>query len=744
MDSYAYAQIIVDIAHSNIDKIFDYALSPQLQPLPGCRVVVPFGKTTVEGIVLSCRHSTDWNPEKVKPVLRIIDETPVVTEEQLLLAKYICAKYRTTMAFALRLMFPAKIRGERIHKKTVRIVSLADEESAQSEVKACYAKNGTVKAKNKLQTLQTLLEQRECPVAILDHPSVKLLEEKGIVSVSEREQYRAPYRGNVRQMRNITYTPAQLETIEAIGDSVCAGHNKTFLLHGVTGSGKTEVYIACVKQALAAGRTAIVLVPEISITPQILAEFSRHFGQEIALFHSGLSDGEKFDEWRRVQRGEAKIVLGARSAVFMPLRNIGLIILDEEQAESYKAENHPPYHAAEIANMRCKIANAPLVLASATPLIEDYAKAEMGIYTLLEMPERIGSLPLPDMHIVDMKQEFTRGNRGLISGPLYKALKQVLEQGKQAMLFLNRRGYASSIVCPNCGQTRMCTHCDIPLKYHKEEGQLQCHYCGRSFPADNVCPSCGEPYMRYAGAGTEKVQEQLQQLFPKARILRMDFDTTRKKDAHQKIFEVFRRGEADFLVGTQMISRGLDFDRVTLAAILSADAMLLSGDYRQEERTFAMIEQVGGRAGRKQPGQVIVQTFNPDHYAVQFAAKHDYKGFYKQEIAFRKMTAKPPFARVYRMVFTHREQRYAEKVCMQARDMLQERLQPYRQEILLFAAKPAPVAKMDGKSRYHIMLKVRMGQSLNAVKQIFYDVWEQVRQKNGLTVGIDIDPYDLN
>lgn len=744
MESYAYVQVIVDIAHSNVDQIFDYALPEDMVVLPGCRVVVPFGKTTVEGIVLEQKQASELPPERIKPVLRVLDEQPVVNEEQIQLAAYICAKYRTTMAFALRLMFPAKLRGERIRAKTVRIAVLTDKLRGQQEIAACYAKNGSVKAKNKLKTLQILMEQEECPTAVLNHASVRQLEQKGILTIVERAQYRTPYRGTVQEPREISYTPAQNNAIQQIGAAVKTGINKTFLLHGVTGSGKTEVYIACVKQALALGKTAIVLVPEISITPQILAEFSRHFGSEIALFHSGLSDGERFDEWRRVQSGEARIVLGARSAVFMPLKNIGLIILDEEQAESYKAENHPPYHAAEIANMRCKIAGSPLVLASATPLIEDYAKAELGIYQLLEMPERIGNLPLPTMHIVDMKEEFQKGNRGPISGFLYRALEQTLAQKKQAMVFLNRRGYASSVVCPSCGNARMCTHCDLPLKYHKESGQLLCHYCGRAFSASNVCPVCGEPFMRYTGMGTEKIQEQLQQLFPKARILRMDFDTTRKKNAHQVIFEAFRRGDADILVGTQMISRGLDFENVTLAAMISADSMLLSGDYRQEEKTFSMIEQVGGRAGRKQKGQVVIQTFNPDHYAIQYAAQHDYKGFYQTEIAFRKVTGKPPFARVYRLVFTHTEQAKAEKLCMETKQKLAQELQPYEQEILLFAAKPAPIAKLDGKSRYHIVLKVRVGRNLNAIKERLYDVWEQIRRKSGVTVGIDIDPYDIN
>ncbi len=740
-----YAEVIVDIAHSNIDKIFDYALPDNADGIrPGSMVVVPFGKTTVSGIVLNCKKTTLLTPDKVKCILKTVEHKPVVSEDQLKLARYICAKYHTTMAFALRLMFPAKLRGERIRIKTIKVVLLADEQAAQNEQKACYAKNGTVKAKNKLKTLQLLLEHRQLPFAVLDAPSVRLLEKKGIVQISEKQEFRSPDKGQRQPAREISFSPEQQNAVMQIGRAISLGENKTFLLHGVTGSGKTEVYIACAKQALALGKTAIVLVPEISITPQILLEFSRHFGSEIALFHSGLSDGEKYDEWRRVQNGEAKIVVGARSAIFMPLERIGVIILDEEQADGYKAENHPPYHAAEIANMRCKLANAPLVLASATPLIEDYAKAQMGIYHLLEMPKRIGNLPLPKMQIVDMKQELVKGNTSQISGSLYRALQKTLEQKKQAIVLVNRRGYASSVICPSCGKARMCTHCDLPLKYHKERNELVCHYCGRAFPLSNVCPSCGYAHMHYTGIGTEKIQEQLSEMFKQARILRMDFDTTRAKNAHQRIYEAFQKGEADILVGTQMISRGLDFERVTLSAMISADSTLLLGDYRQEEKTFAMIEQLAGRAGRRQAGQVIVQTYNPEHYAIQYAKNHDYKGFYRTEIAFRKATGKPPFARIFRMLFIHREEKKAQQACMQAKQALQQALMPYKKEILLFAAKPAPITRLDGKSRFHIVLKVTVGRSLGAVKACIYDVWEQARRQSGLTVSIDIDPYEMN
>ena len=355
----------------------------------------------------------------------------------------------------------------------------------------------------------------------------------------------------------------------------------------------------------------------------------------------------------------------------------------------------------------------------------------------------MSNLPLPTIEIVDMKREFMQGNRGLISGPLKQALAQTLSAGEQALIFQNRRGYSSSVVCASCGHALMCSHCDVPLKYHKEKRALLCHHCGRQFPLPKTCPECGEAYLRYAGAGTQKVEEQLKSMFPGACILRMDFDTTRTKDAHQKIFEAFSKGEADILLGTQMISRGLDFSGVTLAGIISADSLLLAGDYRQDERTFSMIEQVGGRAGRKKAGKVIVQTYNPEHYAIAFAANHDYKGFYKTEIAFRKASQKPPFSRTFRMVFSHADEEKSKQACENADAKVKEVLEQYKDDVLFHVAKEAPVAKLNGKSRYHIIIKVKVNKHTNEIREQLYAVFADVQQK-GVLVGMDVDPYDVN
>ncbi len=739
-----FCEVIVDIAHSNIDRVFDYLMPESMNAGIGYRVLVPFGNKNIEGIILRFKDSTEVPEERLKEVSSVLDDMPIVTEDQIELAGYLCVKYRTTMAFALRLMFPAKIRGNRIGEKAEKVLVLISEEALQTEIASCYTKDGRIKAEKKLGILRTLSSQKKIRYSEAGGALASRLQEKGIVSIEEETVYRRPQIQLDSSVSEFTYTSEQQKAIDTIDRAIDGHENRTFLLHGITGSGKTEVYIAAVRHALETGKTAICLVPEISITPQILNEFSKHFGDIIAVFHSALSDGEKYDEWKRIRNGEAKIVLGARSAIFMPLEDIGVIIIDEEHSESYKSDNHPRYNAIEVANIRSKMHHIPLVLASATPLVEDYLKVKLGQYELIEMKHRVLDLPLPPIEVVDMKKEFRNGNRGVLSGRLIKELGEVLSRGEQAMLFLNRRGYASSLICTECGEVVKCSHCDIPLKYHKDRNVLLCHYCGRTFGLPDTCPNCGSRQLRLVGTGTEKVVEELEKYFPEANILRMDFDTTRKKDSYTNIFRQFREGKADFLVGTQMIARGLDFPNVTLSAIISVDSMLYSGDFRQEERTYSMIEQVGGRAGRKKAGRVIVQTFSPEHYAVRCAEKHDFEGFFEKEIEYRRQTFKPPYTRVYSMLFVHQNEEKAEKLCEKASLMLKNKLKAYENDILLFVSKDAPIRKLDGKSRFHILIKAKVNKDLKYIKDIIYDVWEEVRQQDGVLVGVDIDPYSVN
>ncbi len=739
-----YAEIIVDVAHSNVDKIFDYLLPEGMDVSPGSRVFVPFGRTKVEGTVLRIKNQSEVPESKLKVVLSKIDEQPLLTGEQMELAKRVRETYRTTLAFALRLMYPADMRGGRVDKHTVKLVRVKDADKLNEMRSACFTKNGGIRAKNRLKTIDTISEG-EVPLAVLDRPSVKKLEESGAAEIIEAESLRAPYKELVAQRYDeVKLTEGQQNAVEKINKLVDSGGRHTALLHGVTGSGKTEVYIRCVRHALEKGKTALILVPEISLAPQLYSTLVSVFGDEIAILHSGLSAGERYDEWRRLRCGRAKIAMGARSAVFAPLENIGLIIIDEEHEQSYRADNHPPYHAADIARIRVYLNSAVLVLASATPLIEDYMKAKMGVYELIEMPERVRGLNLPETKIVDMKREFVKGNRTSISGELYQEIDGILKRGEQALLFLNRRGYSGSVHCPACGHVRKCSHCDIPLKYHKDKNALVCHYCGRMFPFSNICPDCGDPYVRLVGVGTQQLEMQVKELFPQARVLRMDFDTTRRKDAHERIYTQFKNGEADILIGTQMVARGLDFGRVTLAAVISADGMMTQGGYRASEMTFSMIEQVAGRAGRSTAGRVIIQTYNPDDFAVKCAAKHDYAGFFKGELEYRKIALAPPYSKLFRLLFTHKNAEKAEALCLEAENLLKDVLKPYESDIILLTAKNAPVARLDGRSRYHILLRVKTTERSKELKRVLQDVWEELRGRSDVLVSMDIDTYDVN
>lgn len=738
-----YAEVIVDIANSNVDRVFDYRIPAGMDAARGCRVHVPFRNRLSEGCVIRVKDATDCPREKLKDVDSLMDDGAILTEEQLQLAEYVRREYRTTLAFALRFMFPAHMRGQRIHDRKLRMVSLAEPAACGALKCACYTKDGSkVKAKNRLAVLERL-EQGDVPLRELDHGAVRSLLEQGHVREYEVDDFRIPYRTVLPERHIVSLTDAQQSAVETINARVDAHEKKTILLHGVTGSGKTEVYIRAIDHALSLERGVIVLVPEISLTPQLFAQFAACFPGQVAVFHSGLSAGERYDEWRRVRSGAARIVLGARSAVFMPVENLGLIIIDEEHEQSYKADNHPPYHAADIARMRCSLMDAVLVLASATPRIESYMKAQLGIYELVSMPERVRGLMLPEMQIVDMRNEILRGNQSVISGALFNAIRQTLEKGEQALLFLNRRGYSASVQCTACGHVQMCTHCDVPLKYHKAQNAMMCHYCGRSFSFSRVCPKCGKPFVKMVGVGTELVEQQVKELFPGARVLRMDFDTTRAKEAHQNIYNAFKNHEADILIGTQMIARGLDFDDVTLAAVISADTMLSYGDFRAEERTFSMIEQVGGRAGRKKQGRVIVQTFSPSHYAIRYAAKHDYCGMYAREISERRVSGKPPYSQLFRLLFAHESEEKTERLCKEAEVEVKKLVLEYEDDVLLFVAKPAPMVRLDGRARWHILLKVVRNRNTKEIKQKLYDIWEKLAGK-GVQVSFDIDPNDVN
>ena len=527
----------------------------------------------------------------------------------------------------------------------------------------------------------------------------------------------------------------QQVAVDHISQAVHQHEKTTFLLQGVTGSGKTEVYLQSIAQALSEGRTALMLVPEISLTPQIVNRVRRRFGSQVAVLHSGLSNGEQFDEWRRIERGEAKVVVGARSAVFAPLQNIGLIILDEEHESSYKQDEAPRYHAREVAKWRGAYHDAPVVLGSATPSLESRARALKGVYQFLQLPHRVNKQPLPPIQVVDMRPEIKQRGESNFSLPLLQAVNDRLNRGEQSILMLNRRGFSSFMMCRDCGEVLKCPNCDISLTLHMDTRTMKCHYCGHEEPIPQICPNCHSRHIRYYGTGTEKVQQELKQLLPQARIIRMDVDTTRRKGMHEKLLKQFGDHQADILLGTQMIAKGLDFPNVTLVGVLNADTGLGLPDFRASERTFDLLSQVSGRAGRAdKQGQVIIQTFNPYHYAIKDAQAHDYDRFFYQEMSLRHQASYPPYYFTVRLMASHPEEKAAAQAMAKIKQKLQQRLSP---QTIILGPTPRAIARMKRRYYYQIVIKYKQDPALHST---LLKILQDTQSKGFRDVQVSIDP----
>ena len=593
-----YCRVIIDIVHENVASPFTYRIPEEMELVPGQRVAVPFGPREKEGIVLSLEDQTDVDPAKLREVKRPLEDYAAIPPELMLLAEEMAEKAHCPLAETLRLMLPAQMRGGRVRVKTERQVHLL-----VSPEEAEAAAEREKRSRKRAEILRLLAKQPEVSVKALSElvkdpgEALKKLEAEGLVQVTEEESLRTPGGAFAApEDPGFTLTPGQQAALEEILPAMKKGEGR-FLLHGVTGSGKTEVFMEAVRQALALGKSAIILVPEIALTPQMVAWFRGRFGAVAAVIHSRLSPGERYDEWRRIRRGDARVVIGARSAVFSPARELGLIVVDEEHESTYLSDHHPRYDAREVAASRCAREKAALILASATPSVLSFARARRGDYMLLEMPRRVHDQPLPEVEVTDMRRELEEGNRSILSRSLRAALKDCAARGEQAMLLMNRRGYNSFVTCRSCGYTVKCSQCDISMTYHigDGDGTLRCHYCGESRQVPDRCPACGSPYIRYFGAGTQKVEEEVRKLLPGVTTARMDYDTTGGKDGHGKILEEVRSGRASILIGTQMIAKGLDFPRVTLVGVIAADMTLNLPDYRSRERTFQLLTQVAGR-----------------------------------------------------------------------------------------------------------------------------------------------------
>lgn len=696
----------MDIAHSQVDKIFEYSCTGEVKV--GCRVKVPFGGRIIDGFVIGLAEKTEVPPQKIKPVYSVYDEVPALVPECFALMERIAERYRVPKAAALRLFVPSEMRLGKVHEAYITVVVPKNGSAALSK-----------SAKKQAAALEFLNANGECRLAELSlqfgRNAVNALREKGAVEFIKRRKTRNPMADAEGQEPPKTLTPAQTAAIESIENS----NKRTHLIHGVTGSGKTEIYLNIIAREIARGKTAIFLVPEISLTPQMLAQLRARFKGEAAILHSGLSAGEKFDEWWRLRSGEAKIAVGARSAIFAPLENLGAIIIDEEHDSSYVSESAPRYSTVDIASWRAEYNGCKLILGSATPSVESYLKATEGEYNLITLPERINRRPLPEIIIADMRREVKRGNNTAFSAAMREQLALTLESGNQAIIFLNRRGYSQTVICRDCGYVAKCQNCDVTLTYHSDENVLKCHYCGARYKMLEACPECGGRHVRYSGTGTQRVVADLNVLFPSARILRMDNDTVSGKDGHYKILSQFASHGADILVGTQMIAKGHDFPAVTLVGILDADMSLHFADYRSGERTFQLITQVSGRSGRAgSPGKVVLQTYSPENYILRYATSYNYTGFFENEIAIRKATDFPPYALICRVMVTSPGESCALAALKEVYFSCVELKERSPEEFIFLNRMHSPIKRIQGKHRYQVLMRLKSQKLLPEIYDI--------------------------
>lgn len=643
-----YADIIIDITHEKLDKVFQYRVPEELEGdlRTGAGVIVPFGRGNREtkGYIVGFSETCDYDAEKIKDILRT-DTSSVAIEARLVaLAAWMKEYYGGTMIQALKTVLPIK-RTEQ--QKEQRILKRCiSREAGEKKLEEYLHKNQKARAR----LMAALLDDEEVEYSLISQKLnitltvVRALEEQGVLEIKNHKIYRNPVKEKEQQRHFITYTEEQERAIRTFENDYKKGIRKTYLLYGVTGSGKTEVYMEMIRQVVKEKRQAIVLIPEIALTYQTVMRFYRTFGERVSIMNSRLSAGERYDQMMRAKKGEIDVMIGPRSALFTPFPSLGLIVIDEEHEAAYKSEQVPRYHARETAIERASLEGASVVLGSATPSMEAFYRCELGEYTLLELKRRTAKAELPEVYTVDMREELQKGNRSILSDRLHELMEDRLKKKEQIILFLNRRGYAGFLSCRSCGYVVKCPHCDVSLSEHRG-GRLICHYCGHEERMIKTCPSCGSPYIGGFRIGTQQVEDLVKKRFPQARVLRMDLDTTKNKDGHEKILSAFANEEADILIGTQMIVKGHDFPGVTLVGILAADMSLYGDDYRSGERTFQLLVQAAGRAGRGDlPGEVVIQTYSPEHYSIVNAAKQDYESFYEEEIRYRRLMGYPPAA----------------------------------------------------------------------------------------------------
>lgn len=818
-----FAQIIVDNRSSKVDKPFTYILDDEFKSWvkPGMRVVVPFGRGNrlIKGIVIDIVDSFNHS-YKLKKVVDVLDDKPLISEELIQLSLWIRDKYLSSYRDSLRLVFPpgdfkkintfiklinyesnieinedeekiliylkknerillSQLKKDlritniskalknlekeklieteidiktRIEKKYERWVELSDVNKSLEEMHEIVGN----RAKKQRKIIEFLYNKRDISFKELSKSlnttlnTVRALEEKKLLNIYDKEVNREAIKFNIEKYKKHKLSKKQEIIFKEISNSFLNKKlGNKFLIRGITGSGKTEIYLQLVEEMIKLNKESIILVPEISLTPQTIDRFVGRFGDLVAVLHSKLSYGERFDEWRKIKEGKVKIVVGARSAVFAPFKNLGLIIIDEEHETTYKSSRNPKYNTIEVAGKRVDMEKSTLVLGSATPSLESYYNSLKGDFRLLELDERVNNYLLPEVEIMDMREELNNGNRSMFSHNLEESIRENLENKKQTILFLNRRGFSTFVSCRQCGYVVECNSCDISMTYHKHINKLRCHYCGLTINPPNICPACKSKYIKYFGVGTEQVEDYTKQLFPQARIARMDMDTTGQKGSYDAILNSMKKGEIDILIGTQMIAKGLDFENVTLVGVIAADISLNLPDFRSSERTFQLITQVAGRAGRgKSPGKVVVQTYDPNHYSIQLSKSHDYKGFYYSEINLRKEFKYPPFYNMISVVISGESNISVREISYEIYKLILDNsfwIKKYNKKDFIIGPYPAPLEKIKNNFRWQIILKSEkkyMDTFKTLLKGVLVDNKFKLNMED-INISIDIDPNSI-
>ncbi len=725
-----YIDVLCELSAKAIDNVFTYHVPKDLESgiKIGIRVSIPFGKMILEGFVVGINNDTTYDKSKIKDIINVLDKEPVLSDEMLILGKYLSDTLLCSKVSAYQVMLPKALKaknGSDIKIKYNRYLrKIKSNEEIDEYIKGCKYE-GQVNLLCKLKEEDILITKMSSTInTIIRH---------GLGEIVNIEEKRYHYSG-LSNYQKVTLNNEQ----EQVANRIISSFDKseTFLLYGVTGSGKTEVYMHVIEEALKKGKEAIMLVPEISLTPQIVGKFISRFGDVISVLHSRLSDSERYDEYRKITEGKAKIVIGTRSAIFVPFKNLGVIIIDEEHTGSYKQENHPRYNAKSVAIWRSNYHKCPVVLGSATPSLESFARAGNKVYTLLTLTKRAGVSTLPNVKIIDMKEE-AKKNNFLLSDLLKEKVKEKLILGEQIILLLNRRGYSNILTCRDCGNTLKCPNCDISFTYHKTSNNLKCHYCSLSRPLPSKCPNCGSTNIKDYGVGTEKLEEELNKLYD-AKIVRMDIDTTRRKGEHEKIIDSFGNHEYDILIGTQMIAKGLDFPSVTLVGVISADSSLNIPDFRSSENTFQLLCQVSGRAGRSSiPGEVIIQTYNPNHYSIVLSKNHDYLSFYKEEMKMRKMLKYSPYYFMTLVEISSKDYELSFKEAGKISTYLKNNLD---MESIILGPSMASMFKVNNIYHLEIIIKYRKDDNLKNALKYIDDIY---KRNNKVSVEIDFDPLKI-